>query len=171
MVCLLTDSGEPDLESDDSDADSDYVDPPAPDSSTDDDEIIPIQGRMATPASSPRAQPPRSNSRKKLRQEANWKKEKLQTAYRKGERVVKKGEVLTREIGLRCNHNKKAVYDCPGISDEQRKQIFNQYYSLSTRELQRNYIVSCVDVKPKGRQKDGDTRQYFVVVGSSRRRV
>ena len=109
--------------------------------------------------------------RKRLRNEANWKQNVRKRARSKGEAYISRRakNVKARERKMhRCG---RCVNKCnDALPDEDREEIFHNYWQLGDRQRQRDFIASHVTAMKKHRTKPDSKRKstlhyYFTANG------
>lgn len=101
------------------------------------------------------AEPSCSNTRKRHRNVALWKKVKRSEDYNKGLSKQYKSHASRRAIGPRCGCKKKR---CSTISDEERACIHKSFWALGKAILRQNFITGHCSKVPKKSTKLGSTR-------------
>lgn len=106
-------------------------------------------------------------SRKRSKNSENWKKAKVSKAYNTG--TIKRGdEKVKRSVKERCQCKRRK---CSTITDDQRTEIFNSFWSeSSTAAIRQSFIIGHTEKKVKIRgvltptYQRGENVYYFLTV-------
>ena len=112
----------------------------------------------------------RENPKEKTKKQNKQKQAKAKR--NRGEEYISpstKKKVSAREIKARCKGSSKCKRDCDKITDEERKEVFKNFYAYGDLRLQREFIMRHIKTCPVSRKKNkngpsrrGITKHYFL---------